>query len=128
MESVRVVGVQIIYSISRPWTSHLDATLREWSGVAFGNGLFVAVAGNGGGPMRSSDRVTRTSGVNSGEWRSICFGNGRFVALADATYTTTHVMTSTNGTSWTTATVSARNAWNSVVFGNGKFVAVAWTS
>lgn len=55
MESVRMVGVQTIYRVSRPWMSHFDATLREWSGVAFGNGLFVAVAANNGGNMSSVD-------------------------------------------------------------------------
>lgn len=59
--------------------------------------------------------------------KSLAFGNGVFVALYTAS--TSDVVTSPNGITWTnqSAVLPASAAWTSVTFGNGAFLAVAST-
>ena len=45
--------------------------------------------------------------------------------MAVATSGTNRVMTSTDGTTWTTRTPAADDTWNSVAYGGGTFVAVS---
>jgi hypothetical protein len=94
--------------------------------VAYGNGVFVAVASDGSSRvMTSTDGETWTArtAAEANSWRSVVFGNGVFVAVASTG--TNQVMTSTNGETWTARSAAGRNSWNSVVYGNGVFVAVA---
>jgi hypothetical protein len=55
----------------------------------------------------------------SGNWKGVCYGGELWVAVGASG----KIATSTNGTSWTTQTVSSRN-WNDIAYGNGRFVAV----
>jgi len=102
---------------------------KTWSGVASGNGVFVAVGGGGIGnrSMRSSDGIAWTIGPSSADnaWSSVAYGNGVFVAVASGG--SNRVMTSsTNGASWV-GRAALGNNWTGVAFGNGVFVAVANT-
>jgi len=68
------------------WTIQTSAADNEWFSVAYGNGLFVAVAitGTGNRVMTSPDGITwtsRTSAADNG-WRSVAYGNGLFVAVS----------------------------------------------
>ena len=97
-----------------------------WESVAYGNGLYVAVASSGlNMVMTSPDAVTWTARTEAERniWKSIAFGNGRFVAVASSG--TNRVMSSTDGINWTTHTAAEANEWQSVTFGNNQFVAVA---
>ena len=60
--------------------------------------------------------------INQYPWQCVCFGAEKFVALS---YNTRYMTYSSNGISWTLATMTAAFFWNSVCYGNGKFVAVA---
>jgi hypothetical protein len=98
--------------------------------VAYGNGLFVAVAftGTGNRVMTSTDGITwtiRTSPADN-NWYSVTYGNSAFVAVA-YTGVGNRVMTSTDGITWTIRTSPADNNWRGVTYGNGLFVAVAFT-
>jgi hypothetical protein len=99
---------------------------NNWGSVAYGNGIFVAVAytGTGNRVMTSPDGFTWTERTSAGDsdWRSVTFGNGLFVAVASAG--TSRVMTSPDGITWTLRS-TLNNEWRSVAFGNGTFVAVA---
>ena len=56
----------------------------------------------------------------AGQWHSVCYGNGKFVAVlsgSTAAY-------STDGITWSAATMPTYSTWYSVCYGNGKFVAV----
>jgi hypothetical protein len=79
------------------WTIRTSAADNDWTSVAYGNGLFVAVASTG-----TANRVTtspdgiawtiRTS-VADNEWYAVTYGNGLFVAVA-TTGTANRVMNS----------------------------------
>jgi hypothetical protein len=115
-------------NIGLNWTTRTSAADNIWTSVAYGNGLFVAVANSGSGNrvMTSPDGITwtsRTSAADNG-WFSVTYGNGVFVAVA-ANGSGNRVMTSSDGITWTSQTSAADNDWNSVTYGNGLFVAVA---
>jgi hypothetical protein len=103
---------------------------QHW-GIAYGNGLFVAVAitGNGDRVMTSPDGITWTSRTSAADnqWYGITYGNGLFVAVAFSG-TNNRIMTSPDGITWTTQTSPANINWSGVTYGNGIFVAVANTS
>jgi hypothetical protein len=105
------------------WTT-TSTTATEWYDIAFGNGVFVAVAPTGANRVTtSSDGITWTPRAVSGfDFRALAFGNGIFVAVSNVG--TNRVMTSLNGVTWTSRTVEL-SAWWSITFGNGIFVAVA---
>ena len=103
-------------------------TDNNWTSVAYGNGLWVAVANTGTGNrvLTSSNSINwtnRTSAANN-SWTSVAYGNGLFVAVSN-TGSGNRVMTSPNGINWTSRTSAANNNWISVTYGNGLFVAVA---
>ncbi|MBU0801261.1 MAG: DUF1566 domain-containing protein, partial [Alphaproteobacteria bacterium] len=109
------------------WAGNAAAEANYWTGVAFGNGLFVAVAEDGTNRvMTSPDGVTWTARATPGDstWQAVTYGNGLFVAVS---YTGTHqVMTSPDGINWTPQTGIA-GQWMDVTYGNGLFVATAWS-
>ncbi len=116
------------------WTNGNSASDNNWQSVAYGNGLFVAVAitGTGNRVMTSPDGLTWTSRTSAGDydWRSVTFGagvsgTGLFVAVSSTAGTGNQVMTSPDGITWTMRTSAADNFWTAVTFGNGIFVAVS---
>ena len=127
-----IVPDYVASSYSIAWTSRTSAADNAWFSVAYGNGLWVAVANSGTGNrvMTSPDGITwtiRTSPADN-EWISVAYGNGLWVAVAY--YSTTagnRVMTSPDGITWTIRTSAADNNWFSVAYGNGLWVAVADT-
>jgi hypothetical protein len=110
------------------WINRAPASNSAWDAVAYGNGLYVAVANSGGAVMTSPDGITWTSrsGITRG-WRSIAYGNGRFVVVESQTGSGAagQVMTSTDGITWASQTSAAERIWMSVTFAKGLFVAVA---
>jgi len=110
------------------WTLRATPADNSWKGVCYGNGLYVAVAGDGAGNrvMTSPDGINwtaRTSAANN-SWNSVCYGNGLYVAVASSG-SGNRVMTSPDGINWTSRVTDAARAWNSVCYGNGVFVSVA---
>ena len=111
------------------WTLRTSAANNIWGSVAYGNGLWVAVAqsGTGNRVMTSPDGITwtlRTSAADNG-WSSVAYGNGLWVAVSyDGTGN--RVMTSPDGITWTIRTSAADNGWFSVAYGNGLWVAVSY--
>ena len=115
------------FQASALWTSRTSASDITWTSVAYGNGVFVAVASAGGVAncvMTSPDGVTWTLRTAlEGTWNSVAFGNGLFVAVGVGS--AGFVITSPDGITWTARTAAALNTWRSVTFGNNLFVAVA---
>jgi hypothetical protein len=109
------------------WVAQTAATALFWSGICYGNGLYVAVAtdGTGNRVMTSPNGVDWTSQTSAADstWLEVCYGNGLFVAIAS---NGAGVMTSPNGTAWTTRTPATGDSWISVCYGAGLFVAVAF--
>ena len=112
------------------WTVRSSAANINWISIAYGNGLFVAIAYSGVGNrvMTSPDGITwtiRSSAADNG-WYGVTYGNGLFVAVA-LSGTGNRVMTSPDGITWTIRSSAADNGWISITYGNGLFVAVAYT-
>jgi hypothetical protein len=122
-----VSGVPTAFAASSPnginWTSRTPAANNWWQDVAYGNGLFVAVArtGTGNRIMTSPDGITwtaRSSGINP-DFSSVAYGNGIWVAISDASTGGT-TFTSYDGIDWSEQATSFIN--RSVYFANGLFV------
>ena len=109
------------------WTARMAAEQNTWNSVAYGNGLFVAVANDGANRvMTSPDGVTWTArtAANANDWKAVTYGDGLFVALSESG--NDQVMTTPDGITWTSrATPGNALLWESVSYGNGTFVAVA---
>jgi hypothetical protein len=61
------------------WISRTSTANNYWSSVAYGNGLWVAVSGDGADQvMTSPDGITWTSRTSSANtaWNSVAYGNG----------------------------------------------------
>ena len=108
------------------WTATRKA-LETYSGVAFGNGMFVAV----GGHRTSWDGVTwataqsqQVGGITN-VLRAIAFGGrrqgGLFVAVGDSGT----IKTTSDGVSWTTATSGISDGLQAIAYGKRRFVAAA---
>jgi hypothetical protein len=111
------------------WTSRTSAADLIWESVAYGNGIFVAVAESDetNGVMTSPDGITWTQRVPATNqyWSDVTYGNGIFVAVKSAGVLSNQVMTSPDGITWTSRTSARLNSWRDVTYGNGLFVAVA---
>ncbi|MEO5635113.1 MAG: hypothetical protein ABIS26_00715 [Candidatus Paceibacterota bacterium] len=126
------------------WSSQStpSGTDNQWTGIAYGNGTYVAVgcgiatqssyacnSNAGNRVMTSPNGITWTLRADAADnmWQSITYGNGLFVAVASSG-TGNRVMTSPDGITWTLRTSAADKAWYDVTYGNGTFVAVASSS
>ena len=110
------------------WTVQ-TAPQRNWQGLTYGSGIFVAVAP---GVNASTDRVmissdgttwTAQAAAEANAFRSVAHGSGMFVAVSSDGVN--RVMTPPDGASWTARAASDDNYWRSVAYGSGVFVAVA---
>lgn len=103
---------------------------QGWQGVAFGNGVFVAVnntaaaAGNRIAWSSNGEDWNISTVPNTNTLTCVAFGNGVFVALANSGVGN-RCMTSTDGSLWTARTTPVDNNWKSLAYGNGTWVAVA---
>ena len=106
------------------WTAITMPTSLSWTGIAYGNGYWVAVATG-----TATAYVSKNNGVSwasvtlpsSTTWNSISYGNGIFVV----TSSTTATAVSTNfGATWSPGTMTNIGA-GTVTYGLGKFVYVA---
>ena len=112
------------------WTSQVSAADNSWWGLAYGNGVFVAVGitGTGNRVMTSPDGVTWTAQASAADnsWFGVTYGNGLFVAVGFSG-TGNRVMTSPDGVTWTTRNSQSDINWSGVTYGNGTFVAASNT-
>ena len=91
---------------------------NDLKGLAYGNGLFVAV-GSYGTIVTSTDKITWIKRSTDSIYNlfDVAFGDGKFVAVGDST-----ILSSVDGKSW----VRQLNNWaTGITYGNGLFVAVA---
>lgn len=120
-------------TFSKPSTSIVAGTLsssRLWSSVAYGKGVYVAVAPGSTGISYSSDGANWTPasiGVVA-DWASVAYGNGRFVAVAsNDSYPDVNAVTySLDGIQWYGSSLPEAT-YSSVVYGDyvDTWVAVA---
>ncbi|WP_152392936.1 S-layer homology domain-containing protein [Paenibacillus guangzhouensis] len=97
----------------------------ELSGVAYGNGMYVAVGSlPDGGHGFFASSTDGTSWVKEDvEERpfALAYGNGTFVAIGYKT-----IFTSTDGTNWTTSTAGTAEGFQGIAFGNESTVIVGY--
>lgn len=109
------------------WSPSTLPSNSTWKAVAYGNGMFVAIANDSNKTAYSTDgeHWTETTNLPSeSSWYSVTYGNGKFVAVAYGTV----AAYSTDGITWTAATLPSSRNWRSVAYGNGMFVAIAGSS
>ena len=101
-----------------------DLPRESWQDVAFGNGVFVAVAGNGS-IARSTDggNWTSVSNVPFAAWASITYGDGKFVAVAEPASEYNYGY-SEDGITWNLDIIPGETHFKDITYGLGKFVAV----
>ncbi len=126
-------------SATNTWVArnHADVQNIAFTGIAFGNGIFVAIASSGtdtnGNECRvmiSKDSITWTRQSTSYDeysWKSICFGTTEFTAIVYHASSLSHLMiNSTDGINWVlTPSANIMNSWENICFGNNTFVAVS---
>lgn len=123
------VNPNIAYSSSDgiTWTQRTLATSTVSRSSAYGLGYFI-IPGfynniNTGSAATSihysTDGVNWSSSAVTLKGWDIAFGNSRFVVSNQNSATSFY---STNGTSWTSATMPSTSFWQSVSFGNGLFI------
>lgn len=107
-----------------------------WRSIAYGNGVFIAVASGTNLCAHSTDGInweisssTTDSSTewgplpHSADWYSVCYGGGKFMAVAGQRKN--YAAYSTDGKVWHATNPLPSGNWQSVCYGNGKFVAVA---
>lgn len=94
---------------------------NNYSDIAYGDGMFVAVNSSGGAYSKGGDVWEAFTLPESGT-HTLAYGGGKFVAISTGSRTTSAAY-STDGVTWT-ATSIPQGVWTSVVYGDGKFVAV----
>lgn len=118
------------------WIYNTPPSDQNWGGIAFGGGIFVAIAGeedaNNFSIARSIDGQlwTMSAAASDESWNAIAFGiyNGvdTFVAVSAFPSVTDSTQYSTNGGfSWTAVNSAEANSWRAIAFGDGSFVAVS---
>jgi hypothetical protein len=115
-----------------------NAFPNRWTSIAYGDGLWVAVADTR--PtfgfnyfMVSPDgilweQVPLLGAMQNVNWSAVAYGNGIFVTVARNFNSTPNVGVSRDGRAWTAITLTAnlpsqRLNWSTVAYGNGRFVA-----
>jgi len=104
----------------------------QWTGVAYGNGIWVAVNNAASTSARYLTAIDPTSAqwsastMPSQYFNSVVYGGGYFVAIStNNNAATTAGAYSTNGSTWTASTFPS-GIWRAICYGStGKFMAVA---
>jgi len=117
------------------WTATGLGDVADWNDVAYGNGVFVAIAQS---DSSSSLRAISTDGGSNWSLSTIAsgsiaitYGATRFVVV-EGNFSNS-VAYSTNGVAWTVATLpanddSSESNWVDVTWGNGRYVAISDSS
>ncbi len=115
-------GVVLTSSDGFAWTIREPGDMRRsLSGVAYGNGTYVA-AGRWGVILRSSDEINWTvDNPGAGNHlNAIAYGDGRFVTVGE----NGAVLSSGDGVDWARHNSGARSTFYGVTYGNNEFIAV----
>jgi hypothetical protein len=108
------------------WTTRkvLTTTALAYGGLAYGNGVFVALqTGSSNVAVTSPDGITWTARTMpaTSTWSAVTYGGSQFVAVNSAG--TNAGATSPDGITWTSRTTTT-GTWTSVAYGAGVYVAV----
>ena len=128
-QSAEIISVTSSVVSATGWNDAGDDNGVSWTGVVYGNGIFVSVGRYGGGDFGSAGlaqysydgknwtNVNSSSDVNS--WSGLAYGNGVFIAAAVSG--SNRIMRSTDGINWTGMASpddsSVYGAWDKVAYG-----------
>jgi hypothetical protein len=117
--AVGVEGTIVVSTSGRDWSVR-TAEYGSFTSIAFGEGLFVAVAD--GFLYTSTDGITWTNRAlpASAHILGLAFGAGRFVGVGTA------LVSSDDGISWVEHTVGAPSGYPAITYGNGLFLVSAY--
>lgn len=120
-----LVSALVRAAVRHPFLSIARAEANQYQGVAYGNGVFVAVSSDGTNRVaRSADYgLTWTTIFVTTSYAYKCVAAspfGMFVAVAS-----NRAMYSFGGVSFSSVAIPETNSWSAVAYGNGYFVAVA---
>lgn len=107
------------------WSLMSMPSIQEWADADYGEGKWVAVAGGGTAAAYSTDGGVNWSAATlpeGADWNAVEYGKGKFVATAVSDSSTTGVAISTNGTTWTSATLTGGAI--DLAYGNNRWVAI----
>lgn len=119
--------VPVITPVTYAATARTLPSSQTWRSIAYGNGVFVAIATSTTSAATSTDGITWTARTlpSAATWAAVTFGNGVFVAVGGSGAASTVAATSPDGITWTARTLPTSVQWAAVTYGNGLFVAVA---
>jgi len=116
-------GVVQIPRVDLNWRAQYVQGTTWLGAVTYGDGLFVAVGGNGA-IFTSPDGLAWTKrsfpGSSSPDFNGVAYGADRYVAVGYGGL----IATSPDGVNWTTQTSPTNRELNAVAYGRGLFVAV----
>jgi hypothetical protein len=98
-------------------------TTKKLAGIAYGNGVFVAV-GNSGHIRTTTDGVdwTPQNADTTAHLNHVVHLNDRFLATGDSGA----LLSSPDGVTWTSHNTASSNRWQSAAYGNGTYVAIGY--
>jgi len=111
------------------WTSAPSGTGLSFDDIAYGDGRFIALTGQGGGALRTSaDGLTWTAASVTGlaSARAIAYANGRFLLSGDTP--TGGLWSSVDGEQWVAQHALAGESWGEAGYGAGLFVVLPGTA
>jgi len=114
------------------WKLQTGAVPNKWYDVTFGNNLFVGISSD----SEKNQVTTSTNGINwkvsnipKNNWRTVTYAGGQFFAIAYGSELNTNaLMTSVDGTVWTSRFPPEGFAISDITYGNGIFVATVNSS
>jgi len=121
-----VVGAGGAIQAGIAWLTGDSGTMATLQGVTFGQGQFLAVGGDSTSVILSSvdgaNWHTQFTGTN-GPLNAATYGNNGFVVVGDQGL----VLVSTNGSDWTSQSLSPTMRLLSVAYSNGRYVALGYS-
>lgn len=112
------------WTMTSEWAESNLPLKRKWDGIAYGNGVFVAVAGDSYYGAYSTDGINWTQ-IDFEILRDrfcVTYGGDKFVILSRSSQYGEY---STDGINWKVMTMPKSRIWVDVTCGNGKFVAIS---
>lgn len=115
------------------WTNSTSFTYDyNWTGVAYGNGIWVAVSKIKTGSLSSNTFATSTDGVTwemrntlpvTSTWATVSYGPAGFIAVSNSpSPNSTQVIRSTDGITWADLGTINRSGIGDSVYGDGYYV------
>lgn len=121
------MGFAIAYSSDgKVWAQATGNNQIEYTGVAYGNSLFVAVGNVGVSYSKNGISWENSSIPSSAYLLDVSYGNGKFVAVSNGQ----EVAYSSDGKTWKESQMPEYPSfgYQCIAYGNGKFVALSWSN